>query len=56
MKTIKSIRVKSKLAKRQFIQADSTDKAGVVIVGTIILPMLTFICLNLKDAYISFGF
>jgi len=52
----KSIRVKSKLVKRQFNQADTTDKIGVVIMGTIILPMLTFICLNLKDAVITFGF
>jgi len=52
----KAIRVKTKLAKRQFIQADTTDKIGVVIMGTIILPMLTFICLNLKDAVITFGF
>lgn len=52
----KAIRVKAKLAKRQFNQADTTDKIGVVIVGTFILPMLTFICLNLKDAVITFGF
>ena len=52
----KVIRVKTKLAKRQFIQADTTDKIGVVIVATFILPMLTFICLNLKDAVITFGF
>ena len=52
----KVIRVKSKLVKRQFNQAETTDKVGVVIVGTFILPMLTFICLNLKDAVITFGF
>lgn len=52
----KAIRVKSKLVKRQFLQADTIDKVGVVIVGTFILPMLTFICLNLKDAVITFGF
>ena len=52
----KAIRVKTKLVKRQFIQAETTDKIGVVIVGTFILPMLTFICLNLKDAVITFGF
>ena len=52
----KSIRVKSKLVKRQFNQADTTDKVGVVIVGSFILPMLTFICLNIKDAVITFGF
>tara|TARA_R110002012_G_scaffold318390_1_gene536788 strand:- start:1674 stop:1844 length:171 start_codon:yes stop_codon:yes gene_type:complete len=56
MKTVKKVRVSAKLAKRQFNQADSTDKAGVVIVGSFILPMLTFICLNLKDAVITFGF
>ena len=52
----KVIRVNSKLVRRQFNQAETTDKVGVVIVGTFILPMLTFICLNLKDAVITFGF
>ena len=52
----KAIRVKSKLLKRQFNQADTTDKVGVTIFGLFILPMLTFICLNLKDAVITFGF
>ena len=54
MKTVKKVRVTAKLAKRQFVQADSTDKVGVVIVGSVILPLLTFICFNIQYATYNF--
>lgn len=56
MKTIKKVKVNAKLAKRQFNQADTTDKVGVILVGGFILPMLAFVCLNINEATISFGF
>lgn len=52
----KAIRVKTKLVKRQFNQADTTDKVGVVIVASFILPMLVFICVSIPNATITFGF
>ena len=45
------------LTKRAFNRADTTDKVGVVIVSTFIVPMLFFICANIiGGAHISFGF
>ena len=57
MKFTRKLKANYFLTKRAFNRADSTDKAGVIIVSTFIVPMLFFICVNIvQGAHISFGF
>lgn len=57
MKITRKLKANYFLTKRAFNRADATDKAGVIIVSTFIVPMLLFICANIVNgAHISFGF
>jgi len=57
MKFTRKLKANYFLTKRAFNRADATDKAGVIIVSTFIVPMLFFICANIiGGAHISFGF